>query len=349
MDDTLSRWRTYHIFYHADRSRLLRRLVHPLAASLLRERIIDRFYFVRYSLGGPHIRLRWRLSHSNAADDAEAALSEAADDFFVEYPSLGRLDEDLLLRTNESIIRNDTSALHEDGNIYPDNSWRLSQNGFEIERYGGIEHFCESLDLFCISSVTILLQLEENDPTANSLYLAIAFRFLLDLAWAFADNRDNFFELAGYYTCGNGVKFQKSIAKATAIVEQCSELLVERVCGAIRAVHSTEIDGLAGAALRFASLVRQSAASIGLLAKYSHIHMTLNRLGLSNSEEAYLSQILVKVCETLSRQKKELWDELWKERELFAARANRYSLTEMADAQCEHLIGRNAAGPGLGQ
>ncbi len=52
-------WRSYHLFYHGDRDLVLR--LWPTLAPLILSRIVDSFFFLRYSLGGPHIRIRLRL------------------------------------------------------------------------------------------------------------------------------------------------------------------------------------------------------------------------------------------------------------------------------------------------
>src|SRR3954451_23309696 len=75
-------WRAARVFYHGDRDAMLRHLVWPLLTQLTAERLCDRFYFVRYSLGGPHLRLRWRLRQEADAGRAENVLARLAGDFF---------------------------------------------------------------------------------------------------------------------------------------------------------------------------------------------------------------------------------------------------------------------------
>ena len=97
MDLDWSRWQAFHLFYHADRNLLLLRLIRPLVGSLARAGAIDRFFFVRYELGGPHVRLRLR-STPGAMDVVEERVREASADYFARWPSVQPRTDELVLQ-----------------------------------------------------------------------------------------------------------------------------------------------------------------------------------------------------------------------------------------------------------
>ena len=153
---SLRLWRAVRVFYHGDQDAMLRNLVWPLLTRLTTEKLSDRFYFVRYSLGGPHLRLRWRLRQEADARRAENLLADLARDFFDTRPSLSPWLPERILATNRALATTDAAAVAEVDLVAQDNSWCKSSAQFEIARYGGPDLFASSLDLFCFSSVEVL-------------------------------------------------------------------------------------------------------------------------------------------------------------------------------------------------
>ncbi|MFB6437816.1 thiopeptide-type bacteriocin biosynthesis protein [Streptomyces sp. NPDC056411] len=64
-------WVCAHVFYDADQDVLLTRCVQPLVSELEKRGVIQRYFFLRYWEGGPHVRLR--LLPSRDGDRAEVA------------------------------------------------------------------------------------------------------------------------------------------------------------------------------------------------------------------------------------------------------------------------------------
>jgi thiopeptide-type bacteriocin biosynthesis protein len=84
-------WISAHLFYHADADLLLTRLVGPLTADLAADRLADRFFFLRYWDGGPHLRLRL-APRPGCGDEVRARLRARAAGFFERHPSPAPLD-----------------------------------------------------------------------------------------------------------------------------------------------------------------------------------------------------------------------------------------------------------------
>src|SRR5690349_1822936 len=94
-----SEWVSYHVFYQGSCDRVLSRLVLPALISL--EKRIERFFFLRYGLGGPHIRLRLLCAPEDrrACDES---FRDSATDFFRRWPSETRLAEDEIRYRNRN-------------------------------------------------------------------------------------------------------------------------------------------------------------------------------------------------------------------------------------------------------
>src|SRR4029077_11347781 len=134
LDQEGSRWRSCHLHYHGDGNLLLVQLVRPLAGSLLRSGAIDRFFFIRYELGGHHVRLRLRAA-PGAGDAVDAAVTAAAADFFARLPSAHPLPAEAVARRTREILATDPSE--SDATFHPDNSLRIVPFIPEVDRYGG--------------------------------------------------------------------------------------------------------------------------------------------------------------------------------------------------------------------
>lgn len=283
-------WVSGHLHHHESFVPVVRGFVHPLAASLAQERLIDAFFFIRYGLGGPHVRLRLRTL-PGTRESALEAMQEAARRFLEASPSTASLSEEAIRRGNEAFLADGPEAADA---VYPDNSFRVVPFQPEVERYGGPDLFRASLDLFTLSSVAALEFLSRNADATRSVQLAQAFRLLLRQARGFAADGTELADLLRYGVDSMGESLPKIVAKADAVARSqmnvflklfhedlpspASDLLV---LGSQRLSH---IAGSAGRATR---------AGIG----GSQLHMTANRLGLANAEEVYLSRLLTKILE----------------------------------------------------
>jgi hypothetical protein len=323
-------WHAYYLVYHGDRNRLLRGLVRPLLGELLRRREVDRFFFVRYALGGPHLRLRWRATGEAAAAAAEAALARAAEAFFARWPSLGTLPDEQVRAANRPLLVDSMAPPGHDP-VYPDNSWRRVAVELEVERYGGPEHLEPSLDLFTLSSAFVLRVLT-GEEAATDRTRREGLRALLHAAWGFAGHDEHAFAgLAGYGPRLMGRGFESCVRAGDAVFRKRRPQLVDMVARELARLEATDgssldAGGLGAAASRLADRVEGLPAARRWRLAASHIHMTANRLGLTNAEEVYLSEMLRLAVEALVRESPETWKRLWRGRPRFASGARRRPL-----------------------
>jgi lantibiotic biosynthesis dehydratase-like protein len=307
-------WRAYHIFYHGDRALLLRDLVQPLLCDVIQDGLIDHFYFIRYALGGPHVRLRWRAKDESAAASADLRLATAIERFFSRCPSTVSVNEENIRNTNRSLLSVDTVANREDDRVYDDNSWHASPPLFEFDRYGGIENFQHSLDLFCVSSAATLELLREHGNASPGWERASIMRQWLRMAFGLAQNGDEFMECVDYGNDFFAGQLQRCAAEGEAVFSRNGD--------GVSAIASRELQQLStcdGGKPLVAQCARILASRVAAVPEaprrhifQSHMHMAANRLGLTNPEEVYLSRMLTCAVRRYRTQGADQWRDLWR-------------------------------------
>lgn len=307
-------WRAYHIFYHGDRALLLRELVQPVLSNAIQDGLIDHFYFIRYALGGPHVRLRWRAKDHTAAKSAEMRLEAATEAFFARCPSTVSLNEEKIRNTNRSLLSVDTVANQADDRVYADNSWHASPPLFEFDRYGGVENFQHSLDLFCVSSAATLELLREQGNAAPGWERASIMRQWLRMAFGLAKDGDEFLECVDYGNDFFAGQLQRCAEEGEAVFSRNGD--------GVSAIVSRELpqlstgDGRKALIAQCATIVASRVATVAEGPRrhilQSHMHMAANRLGLTNPVEVYLSRMLTCAVRRYRTQNAEQWDDLWR-------------------------------------
>jgi hypothetical protein len=295
LDLDWSRWRSCHLYYHGDAGLLLRRLVRPLVASLLRADEIDHFFFIRYELGGPHVRLRLRAS-PGAAGAVEAAVKTAAESFFARWPSPEpQAPERVLRRTRETLAADPSET---DATLYPDNCLRLVPFTPQVERYGGAGLIGDALDFFALSSVRALGFAQAFDGEPRSRQIPGLLRALAAQAAGLAGDATELPGLLGYAAIAATSSVDHPgghpLAPFAERGDRAFEQQPEAFRHLLREACATGTDEAAGRdeARRLASGIRRAAPPASAPILKSHLHMTANRLGIRNPEEAFLSRIL---------------------------------------------------------
>lgn len=306
-------WISGHLHYHQGLDPVVRGFVRPLVAALAKDGRIDAFFFVRYLLGGPHVRLRLRVV-LGAEEQVLATMRQAAERFLEISPSTRSLDEETIRRANEAILESDP---HEtDDAVYPDNSFRIVPFRPEVERYGGPGLFGASLDLFTLSSVAVLEILSKQGDAPRPALLSQAFRLLLGQALGFAADEAELCDLLRYGVDSMGGDMPKILEKGDRVAQSQKDAFLQLFRNSVAEVRSLQtgsepgerpMDLLAMGSGRLSATLgfddRVARAWIG----GSQLHMSASRLGLSNVEEVYLSRLLtVTVSEALSSRAEDL-------------------------------------------
>jgi thiopeptide-type bacteriocin biosynthesis protein len=277
----------------------------PAVCRLLRSGSIDNCFFVVFRLGGPHLRLRLRALPGREAAIAEALRTDAQG-FLDRTPSTKPIDPAKIAAGNAAILASDR---HEtDAPVHPDNTFLPAPFEPETARYGGPELLPASLDFFGVSSAVAWELLSRQGAVARASLLASAYRLLLRQALGFAASETELRTLLSYgldrFPAAGPAIAAKGDAAFDARPETFQGLFRHELAAAATGHAAAEAGRPAasrlGAAARGLSLAVAAATAyqrqdIGI----SQLHMTANRLGLTNSEEAYLSRLLSRTAESL--------------------------------------------------
>lgn len=316
-------WQAFHLFYHGDRDAALRHFVRPAVAALLAERRIDRFFFVRYDLGGPHLRLRLRLRQAPGSGSAEgvaslaAIIEQHAAAFLAERPSVSPLDPEHLRRQAEA--RHAAAPDPQGAGVFPDNTLVRQPFEPEVERYGDGEVLGHSLDFFTLSSAHALEAITRFGDDLPRRRLGFALRTLLALAHGLAPEAEELAVLLSYRPGGpaqspTALRMHGQADQAyEAQREPYMDLLRRHFAALNEALAHTLSIGLPDpgsivhlgvAARRLAGLTHHAGPEAAPEARRriaaSHLHMTANRLGLNTAAELYVGRLLWRAARDLA-------------------------------------------------
>jgi thiopeptide-type bacteriocin biosynthesis protein len=304
-----SNWHAFHLYYYDDRDRVLLDVIRPVVRQLLNRREIDSFFFIRYGLGGPHVRLRLQV-RPGAEERVAAEVERAAHRAFDQRPSRRRIEPERLARATARISLRDPAAGQE-LEIQPDNSLRRASFEPETERYGGSRYLPASLGLFALSSATVLRHLcQIAGGAGRGRLLAVAAETLWRQALGYAGDSAELARLLAYSREQWGQEHHPRAAEQAAEAwERQQEALVALALREIERrlalAPSLPLDGaqdpLAAGSLLLSRALGHLEPARRIYIGWSHLHMTANRLGLRNSEEILLSALLGAALEEASR------------------------------------------------
>ena len=265
-----------HLFYE-ELNFLLRNVVFPFIELGKEGKLFQSYFFIRYSEGGKHIRLRLL---TNEEAKLNAFTKHYFDQFFNEYPST---------RTDE------------DDSFYPNNSIQFIDYKPEIERYGGDKLLKIAEEGFHHSSEIARQLMTSSDVWNNEMAIGISLQIQIMFAHAVGFSKEEtqqFFE--NYYKSWLFV-FDEKIRKTDTFQSQFK-----------KSSHQSSIDFASSFWLNLEEDVNFEESFLTdwylknqTLAKQlqlnnnqdysiyeSLLHMTNNRLGISNYDEVLLAFIL---------------------------------------------------------
>lgn len=283
----LALWSGCHLHYHGDQSLLLVRLLIPLLRRGVSAGTVERFFYVRSALGGPHLRLRVRTPSDSAATDLRRSLTAEASRFFAAFPSSDPWPPERIRRSNQAILCNDPAE--SDDRVHPDQTVRFEPFRPEVERYGGPRALPWSLDLFVLSSLACLEGLQRAGR------LAAAIRILGSQAVASAAGPAELAGLLSGMVARAPAAFAPAVDRADAAFEERGAAVAETLASGL-AEGAGGPGTLAAGARRLRELLADAGEPVRGEVLLSQLHMTANRLGLTNPQEVYVLRLLERVA-----------------------------------------------------
>ncbi len=298
-------WLPAHLYYHEDLGRAVRRFVEPLTRSLVKSRLITSFHFLRYSLGGPHIRVRFRVCPSDR-DRVLQFVQQTARRFLDREPSQHSMEEESIRRLNKILLAGDSNE--DDDAVYPDNTLRIAPFRPEIDRYGGLELFRASLNFFTLSSLAAIEFLADHGDLPRSSQLAFAYQLLVRQALGFASSVDELNDLLRYGVDYWGQSMPKIVEKGDRVAESRLNFFLRLFSESLSEHHRMKaeplstyaaVDYLSAGASRLSEVIPLDDLATRTRIGTSQLHMTASRIGLSNSEEVYLTRLMTNTLDEI--------------------------------------------------
>ena len=294
-------WVSTHIFhkntiYSIESDRIILEVVKPFVEKYCDVKTVKKYFFIRYSHSGPHVRFRAQLNDKNRVDEFKFTISEFINKY---YPWELKVES-----TNN--FENDT--------IY-----KFIEYEPEVERYGGISGMKISEDYFYYSSriVIKLLGLIKNGDKSERLGKGLF--VMLMLLFVFTDSKEKALAIMANYSSGylrlisrdkSRENYLKNIYQ-TGYEKQKNNLneLVINIWGALE--RGNEFDDEISEYYNMLLSIKKSLnkkVDEGILRQGenkfknyddilkiilpSYIHMMNNRMGISMPEEAYLATLI---------------------------------------------------------
>ncbi|MDX2851110.1 lantibiotic dehydratase C-terminal domain-containing protein [Streptomyces sp. PA03-3a] len=329
-------WISLHVFYAANANPVLVHCVRPLVARLREQRLLRSWFFIRYWLEGPHIRLRLLPADAAAAGEVARIAEEALADFLRRRPALYEEDRNASGDLYRNMFLAEYSQERWDELYGPEGTMPFRDNNSvaripyerELDRYGGTTamelaewHFERSSDL-------VVTLLESTNVHVRTVLLGQAAQLTAGLCFSFLGDHGEVARFLTRYRAMWETSYQEPSDSQHERFDRSYHRMRDRLVSRLRHVGDSVCDtpgaaptplerswlghcadlrekvlALSGAgvlAFRDGAAPDPQAALAIVLSSY--VHMTNNRLGVSILDEIYLSYVMDKALSDMAAQ-----------------------------------------------
>ncbi len=178
-----STWLSAHIFFDEPWEPFLLNVVKPLTKTLLKKKLITQYFFIRYWENGPHIRLRLKGNTHVLENEVRPFLTDWVNDAFTkDNLQLYFHDAKNQIDPSETAINN---SIARPADWYPLYSIQFIPYVPEIKRYGGQHAIGLAESFFQLSSDTVLKIIGQSNDWRYEDALGAAIQMHLSFAFAF--------------------------------------------------------------------------------------------------------------------------------------------------------------------
>ncbi|NEA35996.1 thiopeptide-type bacteriocin biosynthesis protein [Streptomyces sp. SID13031] len=334
-------WVALHVFYASDANPILVEAVRPLVAELRRDELIDRWFFIKYWMEGPHLRVRLKPAAPEKKEEVRARAVAAIEAFLARRPALYDTDIEGLgdIYKKMYVAEYGEERFVEEYGVdgvmpfRPNNSVALMPYEQEFDRYGGPVGMELGEWHFEASSDLVAKLLATSNTHVRPVLLGLATQLSLLTAYSFLETDEavrRFFqryrgfwetsyqEPSDDYHDSFDKSFELTRASLTERVDRIRTISAgdagQQLSGIERTwlTHCRElrarVDAEAGQLLfpsRTGGSGREPIADTEARAAVllsSYIHMTNNRLGVAILDEIYLSYLIERALEPAAAQ-----------------------------------------------
>jgi thiopeptide-type bacteriocin biosynthesis protein len=320
-------WQATHVYYASNANPMLTDAVRPLVDRLRAEGALERWFFIKYWLEGPHVRLRVLPSASADPAYVRASVESALDEFLRRRPALYEADSDGLgdLYRKMFIAEYGEQRWQE---TYGDGQMPFRANNSRHEmpyepeygRYGGPLGMQLSEWHFELSSDIVLRLLSDTNVHVRPVLLGLSVQLTTAICFAFLHSRErvarfledyrvfwetSYQESSENYHRGFDRSYSRMAAELGARIDATATAALDPDTPTLTGVERQWMTHCASLRTRAASLaaagllefsrgpVTDVDGALSVLLS-SYVHMTNNRLGVSILDEIYVSYVLRK-------------------------------------------------------
>lgn len=272
-------WNSKHIFIHD--YKLIEVFLEKYLLKYIEENNIDKYFFIRYWQGGPHIRLRYKIEDEIAKNNFEENLVKLLNKFKKQYSSYSFQE----FKYDERIVRLENVTQLE---VYPNFSIQDVKYTPEIYRYGGVEAMSISEDIFSESS-KLANYLIRNVDVGKRYIVGLD---LMLLSYRVAEKLNLIKSKKKFFTEYNKIwdKFSQNRNLDTYFTILHKRIYNLEQTNKVSMVYKSYLESLEQSFRNI--IVKQNIYDEDKIfyIMISHIHMINNRIGLSPENEFFLSK-----------------------------------------------------------
>jgi thiopeptide-type bacteriocin biosynthesis protein len=326
MDRNDDEWVSLHLFYAANANPVLVECVAPLVAELRAQGLIRKWFFIRYWLEGPHVRLR--LLPADRARTAEVAriAEEAVAAFLARRPALYEEDRDRSGELYKGMFLAEYGEERWNETYGPDGVMPFRENNSvarisyerELDRYGGPAAMALAESHFERSSDLVLTLLATANVHVRTVLLGQAAQLTMALCFALLRDDQAVADFLVRYRTMWETSYQESSEEQHERFDRSYERMRDRFVQRLRHIRGSALgdpsavptpleqswlthcaalrDSVLDLSERGALAFRDGAApgpeAALAIVLSSYVHMTTHRLGASILDEIYLSYVI---------------------------------------------------------
>ncbi|WP_330234958.1 thiopeptide-type bacteriocin biosynthesis protein [Streptomyces sp. NBC_00566] len=324
-------WISLHVFYAANANPVLVHCVRPLVSRLRDQGMLRSWFFIRYWLEGPHIRLRLLPADASTAGEVACTARETLEAYLRERPALYEEDRNASGDLYKNMFLAEYSEERWDELYGVDGEMPFRENNSvapvpyerELARYGGPAGMELAEWHFQESSETVMTLLDTTNVHVRTVLLGQAAQLTAGLCFALLRGEDAVARFLGRYRTMWETSYQEPSDSQHERFDRSYERMKDRLVPRLQHVRdSARGDSSASptplerawlahcAELRDRVLTLADAGHLTFrdgavpdpedalaIVLSSYVHMTNNRLGVSILDEIYLSYV---ICKALS-------------------------------------------------
>lgn len=276
-------WTSKHIFIHD--YKLVDVFLQEKLLPLIDRYDLDKWFFIRYWQGGPHVRLRYKMKELQVKHDFEEELEDTLREFKLKYQD-GKFSE---VSYDERVVKLEGVK---DLKIHPNFSIQDISYIPEIARYGGEKAVEFSEDLFSASSklASYVIQKIAWPKRYIIAFDVMFYSYKMAEKLGISPSKEVFF--SSYNQVWNSFRDKEELSKIQDFLQARLEQLENKE--SIPKVYDKYFENMEKNLkwiMKYQNFYTKETIYYILI---SHIHMLNNRLGLSPQNEYLLSRIFVK-------------------------------------------------------